>query len=55
MALGLSIAAFAACALILIVVGTRFTRVVDRLADRTGIGEAVAGALLLGLLLPYPG
>jgi len=55
MALGLSIAAFAACALILIVVGTRFTRVVDRLADRTGIGEAVAGALLLGATTSLPG
>ena len=39
---------FAACAVLIGVFGTRITRVVDRLADRTGIGEAVAGALLLG-------
>jgi cation:H+ antiporter len=30
------------------VAGTRLARVVDRLADRSGIGEAVAGAVLLG-------
>lgn len=30
------------------VAGTRLTGVVDALADRTGIGEALAGALLLG-------
>ncbi len=30
------------------VFGTRLARVVDRLADRTGIGEALAGALLMG-------
>jgi cation:H+ antiporter len=30
------------------VAGTRLARVVDALADRTGIGEALAGAVLLG-------
>ncbi|PVY79046.1 cation:H+ antiporter [Tamilnaduibacter salinus] len=39
---------FAICALTIAVVGTRITRVVDQLADRTGIGEAAAGAVLLG-------
>lgn len=39
----------------LIVAGTRFTRVVDRLADRLGIGEALAGALLLGATTSLPG
>ena len=43
-----SIGLFCACALIIGVVGTRLTHVVDDLADRTGLGEAIAGALLLG-------
>lgn len=53
--LGWSIAAFAGCALILILVGSRFARVTDRLADRTGMGEALAGALLLGATTSLPG
>ena len=36
------------CAAIITVAGTRITGVVDQLADRTGIGEAAAGAVLLG-------
>lgn len=43
-----SIGLFCLCALIIGVVGTRLTHVVDDLADRTGLGEAIAGALLLG-------
>lgn len=39
---------FLVCAAIIAIAGTRITRVVDQLADRTGIGEAAAGALLLG-------
>ncbi|WP_166258445.1 sodium:calcium antiporter [Marinobacter salicampi] len=39
---------FAACALVIAVLGTWITKVVDQLADRTGMGEAVAGAVLLG-------
>lgn len=42
------IGVFALCALVIAVAGTRITRVVDQLADRTGIGEAAAGAVLLG-------
>jgi cation:H+ antiporter len=45
----------AASALVLIVAGTRFTLVVDRLADRLGIGEALAGAVLLGATTSLPG
>lgn len=41
--------------LVLLVVGTRFTRVVDRLADRTGLGEALAGAVLVGAVTSLPG
>lgn len=39
---------FALCASVIAIAGTRITRVVDQLADRTGIGEAAAGAVLLG-------
>ncbi|MDX1654890.1 MAG: sodium:calcium antiporter [Candidatus Competibacteraceae bacterium] len=50
-----SIAAFGVCAVVLIVLGSRFARVVDRLADRTGIGEAIAGVVLLGATTSMPG
>ncbi|GAB3013966.1 sodium:calcium antiporter [Bowmanella dokdonensis] len=40
---------FCLCALAIAIAGTRITRVVDQLADRTGIGEAAAGAVLLGI------
>ncbi|WP_456489947.1 sodium:calcium antiporter [Marinobacter nauticus] len=43
-----SIAVFSVCALVIAIAGTRITRVVDQLADRTGLGEATAGAVLLG-------
>jgi cation:H+ antiporter len=39
---------FALCASVIAVVGTWITGVVDQLADRTRIGEAAAGAVLLG-------
>lgn len=39
---------FCVCAAVIAVAGTRITGVVDQLADRTGIGEAAAGAVLLG-------
>jgi cation:H+ antiporter len=42
-------------ALLLITAGVRFTKVVDELADRTGIGEAIAGAVLLGAATSLPG
>lgn len=41
-------AAFALAALMVLLTGLRITRLVDTLADRTGIGEAIAGAVLLG-------
>ncbi|MBK1725830.1 sodium:calcium antiporter [Halorhodospira neutriphila] len=41
-------AVFALCALAIALGGTRITAAVDQLADRTGIGEATAGAVLLG-------
>lgn len=43
-----ALAALAAAAATIGVAGVRLARVVDELADRLGIGEAVAGAVLLG-------
>ncbi|HZY65274.1 MAG TPA: hypothetical protein VFE21_05285 [Rubrobacteraceae bacterium] len=37
-----------AAAALILVVGTRLTGVADALADRTGVGEALVGAVLLG-------
>jgi len=53
--LPVAVAALLASAGVLIVAGTRFTRVVDVLADRLGIGEALAGAVLLGATTSLPG
>jgi cation:H+ antiporter len=44
-----------ACAAIIGIVGTRLTGVVDVLADRSGLGEAMAGALLLGMATSLSG
>jgi len=35
--------------------GTRLTAISDRLADRTGIGEAITGAVMLGAVTSLPG
>ena len=43
-----SVIVFAACTAAIGVFGTWITGVVDQLADRTGLGEAIAGAVLLG-------
>lgn len=45
---GVAVGAFCTCALVIGVLGTRLTRIVDQLADRLGIGEALAGAVILG-------
>lgn len=42
-----AIAAFIVMTAVIIVAGTLMTRVTDRLADRTGLGEAMMGAFLL--------
>lgn len=42
-------------AVVLVAAGSRFTRLVDQLADRLGIGEAIAGAVLLGATTSIPG
>ncbi|MBB3191988.1 sodium:calcium antiporter [Halomonas cerina] len=46
---------FGGCALVIGVVGTRLTGIVDDLADRTGLGEAIAGAVLLGMATSLAG
>lgn len=46
--LPIAVAAFVVAALVIALAGTRLAGVVDRLADRTGLGEAVAGAVMLG-------
>ena len=53
--LPISVCMFAGSALVLLFVGIRFARVVDTLADRTGMGEALAGAVLLGATTSLPG
>ncbi|WP_420393657.1 sodium:calcium antiporter [Acuticoccus sp.] len=46
---------FLVAALVIAVAGTFLARLADRLADRTGLGEAVAGAVLLGASTSTPG
>ena len=40
---------------VIAVAGTRLARVADQLADRTGLGEALVGAVLLGISTSLPG
>jgi cation:H+ antiporter len=42
-------------AVMIVIAGVRLTRVADALAERTGLGDAVGGALLLGALTSLPG
>jgi len=53
--LTINIGLFLVAAFVIGVVGVRLTKVADRLADRTGLGEAVVGALLLGATTSLPG
>lgn len=55
LSLGPAIALFLACTLVIGVSGTRLAGVVDRLADRTGLGEAITGAVLMGLATSLSG
>lgn len=48
-------ALFSVCAIVIGVIGTRLARIVDDLADRTGLGEAIAGAVLLGMATSLSG
>ena len=48
MSLPWAIAAFVGLAAVIAVAGTFLTRIADRLADVTGLGEALVGGILLG-------
>lgn len=49
------VALFVGAAVAIAFAGTRMARVADQLADRTGMGEALAGALFLGGVTSFPG
>ncbi|MDN3523207.1 sodium:calcium antiporter [Halomonas ramblicola] len=55
LSLGMALLLFGGCALVIAVAGTRLTGIVDALADRTGLGEAIAGAVLLGMATSLSG
>jgi len=46
---------FLSAAAVIAIAGTRMTRLADRLADLTGLGEAIFGAVLLGGITSLPG
>lgn len=46
---------FTVAAVAVLLAGTRLTAAADELADRTGLGEALMGAILLGALTSLPG
>jgi cation:H+ antiporter len=50
-----SVVVMVGAGIVLVTVGVRFTRLVEELADRTGLGEALAGAVLLGATTSLPG
>ena len=47
--------ALAAMAVVIVLAGVRLTRVADSLSERTGMGDAIGGALLLGAVTSLPG
>lgn len=53
--LGISFGVLGAAAVVIIVAGVRLTGVADSLAERTGLGDALGGALLLGAVTSLPG
>lgn len=52
---GWAVVSLALAVPVLVVSGVQLTRTADVLADRTGMGEALAGALLLGAVTSAPG
>jgi cation:H+ antiporter len=50
-----SLLALLGMAVVIVVVGVRLTRIADTLSERTGLGDAVGGALLLGAVTSLPG
>jgi cation:H+ antiporter len=55
LSLPLTLLFFAGGALVIALAGSRLTRIADRLADVTGLGEAVFGAVMLGAATSLPG
>ncbi len=53
--LGLDLGLFLAATALIGVAGTRLAGAADRIADRTGLGEALTGVLLLGSITALPG
>lgn len=53
--LPITVVIFLAAALVIGVAGSRLARLADQLGDRTGLGEAIAGALFLGASTSLPG
>ncbi|MGB7442965.1 MAG: hypothetical protein WA919_18020 [Coleofasciculaceae cyanobacterium] len=53
--LTINIGLFLIAVFVIAIVGTKMTKIADRLADRTGLGEAVVGALFLGGSTSLPG
>lgn len=51
----IAIAVFAVATVVILWAGVRITGIADKIADRTGLGEAVIGGLLLGLSTSLPG
>ncbi|WP_416899328.1 MAG: sodium:calcium antiporter [Minwuia sp.] len=49
------VAVFAAAGLVVLLAGVRLTRLADRFADASGIGEALTGAVFLGLVTSLSG
>lgn len=55
MSVASAILVFLICAMVIAIVGTRMTRLADRFADQTGLGEAFVGAVFLGAATSLPG
>lgn len=53
--LGILLAIAGAGALVVLLAGLRMTALADRIADRTGLGEAVVGGVLLGAATSFSG
>lgn len=49
------LAVFAVATLVIVLAGVRLTGLADRIADSTGMGEAIAGAALLGMVTSLSG
>lgn len=53
--LGAALVVFAVASVAILIAGTRLSAVADRLADRTGLGEALFGGIFLGAVTSLPG